>query len=152
MTIVYHAVELIQTWFTFYRHLQFRAVNTKVPHLDKNSDWMPSRALCPRFSDCFGVLVASLGEGGAGFFLIVHLFLCLFCACVCFVLFLFILVSSWVGCGLWLWHTLDLSINLFGLSVVHDIGMNFKSNKKKARLLYSACNVNIVEKVWRLFQ
>ena len=39
MTIVYHAVELIQTWFTFYRHLQSRAVNTYVPDLDKNSDF-----------------------------------------------------------------------------------------------------------------
>ena len=42
MTIVYHAVELIQTWFTFYPPFangQSRAVNTSVPYLDKNSDF-----------------------------------------------------------------------------------------------------------------
>ena len=35
----------------------------------------------------------------------------------------------------------------FGLlvSVFHDLGMNFKSNKEKAKLIYAACKVNTVE-------
>ena len=58
-----------------------------------------SRALCARFSVCFSILIASLGEEGAVF--------CASCAFVClfvlrvyvFVFFLILLVSK-VGCGL----------------------------------------------------
>ena len=40
-----------------------------------------SRALCPRFSLCFSILVISLGEEGAGLCASCT-FLCLFCACM----------------------------------------------------------------------
>ena len=40
-----------------------------------------SRALCPCFSVCFGILVTSLGEEGAGI-CASRTFVCLFCACM----------------------------------------------------------------------
>ena len=46
-------------------------------------------------------------------------------ACVIFCLFLFLLVSE-VGCGLWLWHSLDFSFNVF-ISARH-INMKTKQN------------------------
>ena len=49
-------------------------------------DWVlkSSRALCPRFSVCFSILITSLGEEGAGL-------VCLFCVCM----FLSYFSSSW---------------------------------------------------------
>ena len=65
-------------------------------------------SLSSRFIVLFSIVIISLGEEGAGL-----------CACRAFVLyvlffviFLFLLVSG-VGCGLWLWHSLDFSINFF---------------------------------------
>ena len=57
--------------------------------------------------------ITSLGEEGSGLYAS-RAFVCLF---VCFVRvsfchFLFLLVSG-AGCGLWLWHSLDFSINCF---------------------------------------
>ena len=40
-----------------------------------------SRALCPRFSVCFSILITSLGEGEAGL-CASRTFVCLFCACM----------------------------------------------------------------------
>ena len=58
-----------------------------------------SRALCPRFSVCFSILITTLGEEGVGL-CASHTFVCLFVLRVyVFVLFLFLLVSR-VGCGL----------------------------------------------------
>ena len=37
--------------------------------------------VCPRFSDCFSILITSLGEEGAGL-CASRMFFCLFCACV----------------------------------------------------------------------
>ena len=59
-----------------------------------------------KLKTCF---ITSLGEEGSG--------LCASRAFVCFVRvsfchFLFLLVSG-AGCGLWLWHSLDFSINCF---------------------------------------
>ena len=42
---------------------------------------LSSRALCPCFSVCFGILVTSLGEEGAGI-CASRTFVCLFCACM----------------------------------------------------------------------
>ena len=49
-----------------------------------------SRALCPRFSVCFGIPITSLGEEGAGIY-VSRTFVCLFCACM----FLSFFSSSW---------------------------------------------------------
>ena len=38
--------------------------------------------------------------------------------------------------------TSDSGLSNMFVSVFHDIGMNFKSNKKKARLKYAACKVD----------
>ena len=57
-----------------------------------------SRAMCPRFSVCFSILITSHGEEEAGLFAS-RTFVCLFCACMFFVFFLFLLVSR-TGCGL----------------------------------------------------
>ena len=51
---------------------------------------LKSRALCPRFSVCFSILVTSLGEEGAGL-CASRTFVCLFCACM----FLSFFSSSW---------------------------------------------------------
>ena len=57
-----------------------------------------SRALCPRFSVCFSILIISLGEEGAGL-CASRRFVCLFCACMFLSFFRFLLMSR-VGCGL----------------------------------------------------
>ena len=49
-----------------------------------------SRALCPRFSVCFSILITTLGEEGAGL-CASRTFVCLFCACM----FLSFFSSSW---------------------------------------------------------
>ena len=49
-----------------------------------------SRALCPRFSVCFSILITSLGEEGAGL-CAPRAFVCLFCA----FMFLSFFSSSW---------------------------------------------------------
>ena len=49
-----------------------------------------SRALCPRFSVCFSILITSLGEEGASL-CASRTFVCLFCACM----FLSFFSSSW---------------------------------------------------------
>ena len=49
-----------------------------------------SRALCPRFSVCFSILITSFGEEGAGL-CASRTFVCLFCACM----FLSFFSSSW---------------------------------------------------------
>ena len=70
-----------------------------------------SRGLCPRFSLCFSILIISLGEEGAGL-CASRTLVCLFCACM----FLFFFSSSWCrGLAVWLWQTLDLSINFFAV-------------------------------------
>ena len=51
---------------------------------------MCSRALCPRFSVCFSILITSLGEEGAGL-CASRTFVCLFRACM----FLSFFSSSW---------------------------------------------------------
>ena len=66
---------------------------------------------------------ASLGEEGAGLYVSRAFFICF--ARVVFVLFLCLLVSG-VGCGLRLWHSLDFSINFFGVQKVcsnHSIAL-----------------------------
>ena len=61
------------------------------------------------FFSPFSIAITSLGEDRAILVLFVRLFdLCLFG----FVGFLFLLVSG-KGCGLWLWHSLDLSLTFF---------------------------------------
>ena len=61
-----------------------------------------------KLKTCF---ITSLGEEGSGLYvLLVHLFVCF--GRVSFCHFLFLLVSG-AGCGLWLWHSLDFSINCF---------------------------------------
>ena len=60
----------------------------------------------------FSIVNASLGEEGASL-CASRAFVCLFVLHVLvFVLFLFLLMSG-VGCGLWLWHSLNFSINFF---------------------------------------
>ena len=56
------------------------------------------------------VLSPLLGRRDLVCVLLVHLFVCF--VRVSFCLFLFLLVSG-AGCGLWLWHSLDFSINCF---------------------------------------
>ena len=54
-----------------------------------------SRALCPRFSVCFSILITSLGEEGAGL-CASRTFNCVFCACI------FLSFSLPLGVGGWL--------------------------------------------------
>ena len=58
----------------------------------------------------FSIMITSLGEDGAGL-CGSRAFVFLFCACWFLSFFFFLLVSG-VGCGLWLWHTLGIAINL----------------------------------------
>ena len=70
-----------------------------------------SRVLCPRVSSFLLALWSS--RLGKRELVCVLLGICLFVLCVLvFVIFLFLLVSG-VGCGLYLWHSLDFSINRF---------------------------------------
>ena len=59
----------------------------------------------------FSIVITSLGEEGAGL-CASRAFVCLFCTRKCLSFFLFLLVSG-VGCDVWLWHSLDFSINVF---------------------------------------
>ena len=69
-----------------------------------------SRAFCPRVSSFLLVLWSPrLGKRELVCVLLVHLFVLYV---LVFVIFLFLLVSG-VGCGLWLRHSLDFSINFF---------------------------------------
>ena len=70
-------------------------------------------------SSCFVILfstvITSLGEEGAGL-CASRAFVCLFCTCYFFFFFFChfsLLLVSGVGCGLWLWHSLDFSVNFF---------------------------------------
>ena len=58
-----------------------------------------SRALCPRFSVCFSVLITSLGQEGAGL-CASRTFVCLFCACM------FLSFSLPLGVEGWLWFVI----------------------------------------------
>ena len=70
-----------------------------------------SRALCSRVSSFLLELWSPrLGKRELVCVLLVHLFVCFVRVSFCH--FLFLLVSG-VGCGLWLWHSLDFSINFF---------------------------------------
>ena len=70
-------------------------------------------SLSSYFFILFSIVITSLGEERAGLcasraFVLYVLF---------FVIFLFLLVSG-VGCGLWLWHSLNFSINVFGIFAI----------------------------------
>ena len=71
---------------------------------------------------------------------VISLFSCFSCICLfvlyvlVFVIFLFLLVSG-VGCGLWLWHSLNFSINFFQYSIAHRMQNNVVTLKKALLIL-----------------
>ena len=76
-----------------------------------------SRALCPRVSHSFQH--CDHLAWGKGSWSVCFSCICLFVLYVLvFVIFVFLLVSD-VGCGLLLWHSLDVSINFFAKKSYH---------------------------------
>ena len=101
-------------------------------------------SLSSRFFVPFSIFITSLWEEGAGLcvsrafvcsfvrvslLLLLLLFVCLFCLFVCLFFFccffFFFLLVLGVGCGLWLWHSLDCSIN-FLLNIWQNISLSTK--------------------------
>ena len=90
---------------------------------------LPVLALCPRVSSFLLTLWSPrLRKRELDCVLLVHLFVCF--VRVSFIIFLFHLVSG-VGCGLWLWHFLDFSINFLEKTLASSIISVWSYQKSK---------------------
>ena len=79
---------------------------------------------CSCISSPFSIAITSLGEGKRE--LILVLFVCLFdMRLFGFVCFLFLFVSG-IGCGLWLWRSLDFSLTFFVGRTVWNTACSWK--------------------------